>query len=230
MRGAIAMNAMVKDVMTTHVAAVRKTATFKEMAVQLREQRVSAFPVVDADNKVVGVVSEADMLAKEALDADRTGKAGGILHRREKEKAAGITAEDLMTRPAVTVRPDDFVADAARLMYARRVKRLPVVDDEGHLVGIVSRVDVLSVYSRPDADIRHDITDGVVLDTMLTDPARFTVTVKDGIVTLEGVPETAAVGRDIVEATRHVEGVVAVRDRLAYPHAVNEAPVAGPLF
>jgi CBS domain-containing protein len=224
------VNAIVKDIMTTHVAAARKTATFKEMATQLREQRVSAFPVIDDVGKVVGVVSEADLLAKQSLDVSGPGKVGSILHHREKEKAAGITAEDLMTRPPVTIGPRDLVSDAARLMYARRVKRLPVVNDDGRLVGIVSRADVLSVYSRPDADICHDIMEGVLLDAMLTDSARFTVTVKDSIVTLEGVPESAALGRDIVEEVRHVAGVVAVRDRLSYPRAVREAPAVGPLF
>jgi len=224
------MNAIVRDVMTKHVAAVPKTATFKEMATQLREQRVSAFPVVDDDGKVVGVVSEADLLAREALDFSGPGKVTSILHHRMKRKAAGITAEDLMTRPSVTIGPRDFASDAARLMHARRVKRLPVVDDDGRLIGIVSRSAVLSVYSRPDADIRQDITEGVILDTALTDPARFTVTVIDGVVTLEGDPETVAVGHDIVEAARGVEGVIAVRDRLSYPRDARETPAAGPLL
>lgn len=228
--GTVTMNAVVKDVMTANVAAVGKAATFKEMAARLRERRISAFPVVDDDGTVIGVVSEADMLAKEALDVYRPGKAGGVLHHREKAKAAGLTAEDLMTRPAVTVGPLDSVRDATRLMYTRQVKRLPVVDDDGHLVGIVSRTDVLSVYSRPDDDIYRDITEGAILDTTLSDPARFTVTVSGGIVTIEGVPETAAVGHDIIEAARHVDGVVAVRDRLSYPRSAREAPIAGPLF
>jgi CBS domain-containing protein len=102
-------------------------------------------------------------------------------------------------------------------MYSRRVKRLPVVDDDGRLVGIVSRADVLSVFSRPDADIRGDIIENVIVGTVLTDPARFTVDVKDGVVTITGEPETASVGRDMIEEIRHVEGVVTVRDRLDYP-------------
>jgi CBS domain-containing protein len=110
------------------------------------------------------------------------------------------------------------------------VKRLPVVDEDGRLIGIVSRADVLSVYSRPDADIRHDIIEHVILDALLTDPARFTVSVKDGIVTVEGTPETASVGHDMIEEIRHVEGVVAVRDRLSYPPASRPVPVSGPLF
>ena len=209
------MNTTVKDVMTTHVVAVRLKATYKDMATRLREFRVSAFPVLDDDNKVVGVVSEADLLTKEALEYSTSGVAGGILHGRERAKAAAVTAADLMTRPAVTIGPNELVSHAARLMYSRKVKRLPVVDDRGRLVGIVSRADVLSVFSRPDADIRRDIIENVVIGTILTDPARFMITVDNGIVTVEGTPENASVGRDMIEEIRHVEGVVAVRDFLA---------------
>src|SRR6516162_307095 len=210
------MNATVKDVMSTHVVAVRKNAPFKEMATRLREHRVSAFPVLDEDNKVVGVVSEADLLTKEALEFSATGRVSGMLHHREQAKAAATTAADLMTKPPVTVGPDEFVSHAARLMYARKVKRLPVVDDDGRLLGIVSRADVLSVYSRPDIDIERDITE-VIVGTLLTDPARFTLSVKDGIVTVAGIPENASVGHDMITEIRHVEGVVTVRDRLNYP-------------
>ena len=213
-----AVNAIVKDVMSTHVIAVRQDATFKEMASRLREQRVSAFPVLDGDNKVIGIVSEADLLTKEALAGEIPGAFHTMTHHREQAKAAALTAADLMTKPAVTIRPDETVTRAARLMYSRRVKRLPVTAEDGTLIGIVSRADVLSVFSRPDADIRHEITQDLILGTYLCDPAHFTVTVKDGIVTIEGAPETTAVGRDIIESARHVEGVVAVRDRLTYPH------------
>jgi CBS domain-containing protein len=222
------MNATVKDVMSTHVVAVRKNAPFKEMAARLREHRVSAFPVLDEDNKVIGVVSEADLLAKEALEFSAASRVSGMLHHREQAKAAATTAEDLMTKPPVTIGPDEFVSHAARLMYARKVKRLPVVDNDGRLVGIVSRADVLSVYSRPDADIRREIIDNIILDTLLCDPSRFTVTVKDGIATVEGMPETASVGHDMIDEIRHVEGVVAVRDRLSYP---DNRPVSpGPML
>jgi CBS-domain-containing membrane protein len=216
------MKFTVRDVMTAHVIAVRKDATFKQMVERMREQRVSAFPVVDDDLTVIGVVSEADLLAKSALDAGDDGMPGmisGMLARREQERAAGLTAADLMTEPALTVQPDDPVVYAARLMYARRVKRLPVTDEAGRLVGIISRADVLAVYSRPDEDIRAEIRDDVILNQLQADPARFTVTVQDGIVTLEGEPETAEVGHDIASQARHVHGVVAVRDRLTYPPA-----------
>ena len=94
--------------------AVRRDATFKEMAATLRQYRVSAFPVIDDDGKVIGVVSEADMLAKEALNGDRVGTITAMLHRRERDKADGLTAGDLMTHPAVTVTPEDAVEHAAR--------------------------------------------------------------------------------------------------------------------
>ena len=167
------MNTTVKDVMTTHVVAVRLNATYKDMATRLREFRVSAFPVLDDDNKVIGVVSEADLLTKEALEYSAPGLMGGILHGRERAKAAAVIAADLMTRPAVTIGPRRAGLARGRLMYSRKVKRLPVVDDDGRLVGIVSRADVLSVYSRPDAEIRHDIIENVIVGTVLTDPARF---------------------------------------------------------
>lgn len=211
------MNAKVRDVMTTHVVAVRLNATYKDIASRLRELRVSAFPVLDDDNKVVGVVSEADLLAKEALESSVYHRMDGILHGRERAKAAAVTAADLMTKPAVIIGQHDLVTTAARLMYSRKLKRLPVVDDDGHLIGIVTRTDVLAVYSRPDAEIQHDIVQDVIVGMVLTDPARFTVTVRDGVVTVEGMPETASVGRDMIDEIRHVEGVVAVRDRLTYP-------------
>jgi CBS domain-containing protein len=215
--GPIAMTATVRDVMTTYVVAVRLNATYKEMAARLREFRVSAFPVLDDNNKVIGVVSEADLLTKEALEYSVPGGMGGILHGREKAKAAAVVAADLMTKPAVTIGPQEPVSRAARLMYSRKIKRLPVVDDDGRLIGIVARADVLGMYSRPDAEIRRDIIEKVIIGTVLTDPGRFTVTVKDGVVTVEGKPENASLGRDMMEEIRHVEGVVAVRDRLSYP-------------
>jgi len=215
------MEPTVKDVMTTRVVSVTKQASFRTMAAALREHRVSAFPVVDDDGKVIGVVSEADMLAKEALKSEPGGMPGmitGILRRKEHEKARGTTAGDLMTSPAVTVTPDDTIQRAARLMYTRKVKRLPVVDANGHLVGIIGRTDLLTMFDRSDEDIRQEIQDQVIRHELRTDPATFTVEVKDGIVTLEGVAETTEFGHEIVELVQHVHGVVAVRDRLSYPH------------
>jgi CBS domain-containing protein len=216
------MKATVKEVMSTEVVAVRRGASYKEMAASLRQYRVSAFPVVDDDGKVIGVVSEADLLAKEALADGQDGIPGaitGLLHHRQQEKADATTAGDLMTHPAMTVRPGDTVEHAARMMYTLQIKRLPVVDAGGHLIGIVSRSDVLAVFDRPDSEILAEITDDVILHELLIDPAVFTVTVKDGVVTLQGNPESATLGHQLVNRIRQVRGVVAVRDELAYPPA-----------
>jgi CBS domain-containing protein len=119
----------------------------------------------------------------------------------------------------VTVGPDASVGQAARLMQDRHVKRLPVVDAGGQLVGIVSRVDVLSVYERPDAEIRHEITAGVIAGRFQLDPLAFEVTVRSGIVTMSGRAESRIAALTLLSAVLHVEGVVAVRDRLGYPAA-----------
>jgi CBS domain-containing protein len=135
------MKATVRELMTTQIVAVRPGAIFTEMAATLREYRISGFPVVGDDGKVIGVVSEADLLAKEV------------------GKAEGLTAGELMTHPAVTVRPEDSAEHAARMMHWMRVKRLPVVDAGGCLVGIVSRADLLAVFDRPDEEILAEIAE-----------------------------------------------------------------------
>jgi CBS domain-containing protein len=211
------VSSSVKDVMSTHVVAVRPDAGYKEMAAALCEQRVSAFPVIDAENKVIGVVSESDLLAREALKATVPGVLRGLTRRPVRSDVTGLTAADLMSSPAVTIGPDEPVSRAARLMHRKRVKRLPVVTGDGTLVGIVSRSDVLSVYRRPDAAIEREITEDLLSGTFGYDPARFDVTVKAGVVTIAGRLEPGMPSRDIVAAARHVEGVVAVRDRLRYP-------------
>jgi CBS domain-containing protein len=213
------MEPAVKDVMTTTVVAVKQGASYKEMAALLRKYRVSAFPVLDDDQRVIGIVSEADLLAKEALNADRGGAITAMVHHKELKKADGVTAGDLMTSNVVTVKPDDTVEQAARLMYHLQVKRLPVVDAGGYLVGIVSRADLLTVFDRPDQEIRAEIVDNVIGHEFLVDPALFMVTVADGVVTVTGAPETADLGHRIVDKIRHVQGVVAVHDKLGDPPA-----------
>jgi CBS domain-containing protein len=222
------MEPTVKDVMTPRVVSVTKDTSFRAMAVALREHRVSAFPVLDDDGKVIGLVSEADLLVKEALSSEPEGMPGmiaGLLRSKEHYKALGTTAGELMTSPAVTVTPDDTLKRAARLMYTRKVKRLPVVDANGRLVGIICRSDLLSVFDRSDEDIRREILDQVIQGALHTDPATFFVEVKDGIVTLGGAAETSEFGHEVVEAVRHVGGVVAVRDRLRYPPAPQRSDV-----
>ena len=212
------MNAMVRDVMSSHPISVHESSSFKDLARKFLEFHGSAFVVLADDGKVIGVVSDADMLPKEALDGGDGGGRGlitGILHRKAHEKARGITAGDLMTSPAVTVTPDDTVEHAARLMYDRRLRQVPVVDAAGRLAGIIDRTDVLAVFDRPDEDIRTEIISQVI--PALSEPSWYSVIVNDGIVTLEGTPETVSIGHQVLTRIRHAQGVVAVRDRLVYP-------------
>ena len=214
------MTAFVKDVMTTQVFAIGEDTPFAAIAAALRRHRVSAFPVLNKADQVIGVVSESDLLNKLALGGgeDRVpGMITGILRHEELEKARAIIAGDLMTAPPATASPGDTVEHAAKIMYLRGVKRLPVVDDDGRLAGIVSRADVLAVYGRPDAEIAGDIRTGVLTPGDDTDHGTVDVAVTDGVVTLVGRPRTCERGHDIAAQARHVQGVVAVRDRLDYP-------------
>lgn len=211
------MSATVKDVMTADVIAVHRDTSFKEMASLLSTSRISALPVLDEAEHVIGVVSEADMLIKEADQASYPGFFTGLRRRRDHEKAAGISAADLMTSPPIVIRPDQPVQHAARLMYEQGVKRLLVVDDASHLLGIVTRSDVLGIFGRPDEQIRREVRGRVILQGFLTDPGQFGIRVRDGIVTITGRPETTGLGKQIIEAVRRLDGVVAVQDRLSYP-------------
>jgi CBS domain-containing protein len=214
------MITFVKDAMTAKVIWVERGTPFTVIAAALRQHRVSAFPVLDEVGQVIGVVSESDLLAKLALGGGEDGTPGmiaGILQQHQVEKARAVTAGDLMTSPAATISPDDTLEQAARLMYVRKVKRLPVVDAAGHLAGIVSRADVLAFYDRPNVAIGEEIRNDIAVCEPQADAARLDVSVTDGVVTLTGRPRTCTQGHDIVRRARHVQGVVAVRDRLDYP-------------
>ena len=218
------MGSRVKDVMTTDVVSVPESAEYKDIVSVVRELRVSAFPVLDAAGHLVGVVSEADLLLKEAGQEALGGSLISSGRRGEQAKAAGVTAAELMTSPAVTIGPEDSVADAARRMHDRHVKRLPVVDQAGRRVGIVSRVDLLSVFDRPDSEIRAAVRKDIIARDFALDPDSFDVQVASGIVTITGQVENQAVAQHLLGALRHAEGVVGVRSRLRFaPPGPSEA-------
>jgi CBS-domain-containing membrane protein len=208
-----AIASQVKDVMTTKVSTVQLGTPYKVIAARLHQQRVGAFPVVDEDGYVAGVVSAADLLAKAALDGSSQERLFAVRHHRELQQARGLDAADLMTSPAVTIGSRTTVRHAARVMSQRHVKRLPVVDPDGRLLGIISRSDVLSVFRCPDESIRQTIARDVIADAFFIDPATFTVTVQNGVVTLAGPAELTLVRHDIAQQVQHMEGVVAVRER-----------------
>jgi CBS-domain-containing membrane protein len=204
----------VADVMTRAVVAIRENAEFKEIVGAMHNAHVSALPVLDGENHVIGVVSEGDLLVKEAAAAEEHG-ARRRRHTAGADKAAEVLAAGLMTQPAVTIGRDATVAEAASLMSTRRVKRLPVVDDWGHLTGVISRADVLTVFSREDAEIRAEVT-GIVTGKFALDPHTVEVTVTSGIVTVTGQVDIPASVPYMLDDIRHVEAVVDVRDRLSY--------------
>ena len=220
------MTSHVGEVMTRNVVSVRTYAQFKDIVQVMRNRRFSAFPVLDDRDKVIGVVSEDDLLVKESYQGTEGGP-GFLARRGDKAKAAAITAAELMTSPAITVGSAATVAEAARIMHARHVKRLPVVNDEGRLVGIVSRVDLLGVYDRPDSEIRTEILKQVIETGFLLDSLAFTVTVTAGVVTLAGPVDREPVALSLLAAVRDVDGVVAVRDRLNYPRGKGTAGEMG---
>ena len=217
------MNAVVKDVMTPDVITVSEDTPFEVIAAALRANRVSAFPVLDQASRVIGVVSESDLLAKLALgngDDEMPGMITGILRQQQLKKAHAVAAAELMTSPAYTAAPEDTVEQAARIMYLRNVKRLPVVDADGRVAGIVSRTDVLAVYSRTDADIAEEIRTSILAGETLPNPGTLDVSVTGGVATIVGRAQTREQAHAIVGRARHVQGVVAVRDRrdhLDYP-------------
>jgi CBS domain-containing protein len=212
------MHSLVKDLMTTQVVTVGPATPFKEIVARLAEHRVSAVPVVDDDGLVLGVVSEADLLLKEEFpDPDQDIPLFWTRRRRlERDKAAGSTARDLMTVAVVSISPDATVPEAARRMHTAKVKRLPVVDERGRLVGIIGRADLLKVFNRLDEAIRREILDEVIVGELVLDPSRFFVQVHDGMVVLEGRVERRSLQPSVVRAVYGVEGVVRVEDRLAY--------------
>jgi CBS domain-containing protein len=207
----------VADVMTRRVATVTEETTYKQIVETLTKNGVSAVPVVDLDQHVIGVVSEADLLHK--VDIAGLEPHGWPLERKRtriaREKANADFAGDLMTVPPITVTESDSVAVAARLMDTEQVKRLPVVDSKGRLVGIVSRSDLLRPYLRTDEDLREEISQGVLLRTMWMDPREFTVTVDQGIVTIRGEVERSSSIPILIGIIRSVPGVVDVIERVS---------------
>lgn len=210
------MRSLVKDLMTTPVVTVEPTTPFKEIVARLAEHRLSAMPVVDDVGRVLGVVSEADLLLKEEFpQPDQDIPLFWTRRRRlEREKATATVARDLMTVAVVSIAPEATAPEAARRMHTAGVKRLPVVDRGGRLVGIVSRGDLLKVFDRSDAAIRREIIEDVIVGEFMMAPNRFFLHVTDGVVVLQGRVERRSLVPYLVRSVQGVEGVVRVENRL----------------
>jgi CBS domain-containing protein len=224
----------VSDVMTTSVVTVDRATSYQEIDRLLTERRISGVPVLKMGRQVAGVVSEADLLAAEdetARQARLTGALGhrsvGHIWRPRKQPHVNLTAGALMTAPAITIGPEATIPAAARLMNTHHVRRLPVVDEDGELAGIVSRRDLLSVFLRPDADVAHDVRQ--VLDELpLADPKDVIMAVRHGVVTLAGTIRPESEDRhDLLPVALRliwdIDGVVDVVNRLGESSAAEKA-------
>ncbi len=200
------MNWNVADVMSKDPVTVGPAASFKSCLNLMRMNELSAIPIV-ADGRVVGIVSEADLLANEALDPVRS--------RREHagRKARALTAAGLMSSELVTTTQDAPLAAAASLMFAHRLKVLPVVDSENRLVGIVTRAHVLEVFLRSDESLRREIARGL-LEIPPTVRGSVEVDVVDGVVNLRGQVETGSLADLISRMVAGTPGVVGVESHL----------------
>jgi len=203
----------VRDVMSTEVVSVGKTTSYKEVARLMTEHKVSALPVVAKDGHLAGVVSEADVLRKEERRFQWLVSGLGTHARRERAKAGARTAAELMTSPVITTHPDASLASAARLMNDHHIRRLPVLDASGALIGMVSRRDLLRVFLRPDTEIGAEVH-GVLTGVLLEDPQSVTVLVRDGVVTLRGILREPKLIPAALRLAADVDGVVSVTDEL----------------
>jgi len=205
----------VRDAMTRSVVTVPLIAPLSEVARLLVDNRVSGVPVVDVDGTVLGVVSEADLLVKEqGPDAIRHRPLSRFLGDSKKARAQvtkleAITAANAMTAPAITITSGRPIHEAAAIMTARRVNRLPVVDD-GRLVGIVSRADLVRAYVRSDEELARTIREDVILRVLWLDPDQFTVVVEGGVASISGRVERRTTAEMIERSVRMVPGVVDV--------------------
>ncbi|MFJ8017764.1 CBS domain-containing protein [Streptomyces sp. NPDC096339] len=200
----------VSDVMTHTAIAIGREASYKEIVELMHQWKVSAVPVLEGEGRVVGVVSEADLLPKEEFRRTEPVFPDQL---EEASKAGGVLAEELMSAPAVTVHPDAPLAEAARIMARKHVKRLPVVNGVGMLEGVVSRSDLLKVFLRPDEELEEEIRRAVL--TELTPGVTWDFEVQEGVVTLRGPVRDRALVPLLARAIRAVEGVVDVRMEVA---------------
>ena len=213
----------VEDLMTKDVVAVRSETSLKEVAALLGEHGFSGVPVVDAEGRVLGVVSEHDILAKERGGGTR--RRGFLAWLSEWEgveleaKLAACTAGEAMTSPAVTVHADAHVSRAAALMFDRDVDRLPVLGGDDRLAGIVTRADMIRAFTRSDREIDREIREDVLLRGFGLSPDDVDVVVENGAVTLRGEVESRGIAESLEVVVSHVLGVVSVSSDLHAEHS-----------
>ena len=209
----------VRDLMTAAVLTVSPETPLKDVAAILAEHGISGVPVCDAEGRVLGVVSEGDILFKEQGVRERHGGALAWLvdgsRWQDTSKASARTAGEAMTSPAITITQDRPAAAAARIMLDRAVNRLPVVRD-GILVGIVSRSDLVRAFTRSDEEIAAEIREDVLRRALWLDPDSVEITVRRGEVRLAGEIEAKSDAEVLTKLVLRIPGVVSVGSDVLY--------------
>jgi len=204
----------VADVMTTRVHVASPSTPFKMLVRLIEENRISAVPIVDAQGSPLGIVSESDLLLKE--NADPTNAFDLLRQRSQRAKADGVVAAEVMTSPVVTVGIDTPIAQAARVMRERNVRRLVVVDARLRIAGIVSRSDLLKVFLRTDEDLRDEVLHKLLPAVVPTEAAGVDVDVESNVITLSGRVDRRTDVEILDRLARDVDGVVNVVNRLSF--------------
>ncbi|WP_310723420.1 CBS domain-containing protein [Streptomyces sp. N2A] len=218
---------IVSDVMTETVAAVDRQARFKEIVETMERWKVSALPVLAGEGRVVGVVSEADLLPKEEFRESDPERLEQLRRVDDVRRAEAVTAGELMSTPALTVSANATLSQAARIMARESVKRLPVVDGHGVLRGIVSRADLLKVFLRSDEELAEEVRRNVLSELFAPPAQGLRVEVADGVVTLRGRVRDTSLIPVIARLVRSVEGVVDVTFDVTGPASVRPDAQAG---
>lgn len=207
----------VSEIMSTNVVTVKPDMTLKAAARAMVSGRISGLPVVDDDDHLVGILTEADFIHHES-DRGEEGRAGllGTLVGLRQKEAEFTTVAEAMTEKVVTVSPDESHTSVARLMEKHRIKRLPVVDDDGRVVGIVSRLDVMAAFTRPDGAIANELRTDIVNRLLMLDPETISIDVTEGLVTLRGSVPSRTDAEVVEGLAKRLDGVVGVESHLEY--------------
>ncbi len=207
----------VRDLMTTDPLTVSAETLLKEAARTMVRSRVSGLPVM-ADGALIGIVTEGDFLRQEANRDQpyRFSLLDALFGEGPTDPPAVESVVEVMTENVITIRPEATIGEAARVMANKRVKRLPVIDEDGTLVGIISRADVVNAFTKPDEIIEDEVREDIIRRLLFLDPGDIGVSVVDGVVTLEGEMENRTEAHLLEELTRRVEGVVRVDSQLRF--------------
>jgi CBS domain-containing protein len=219
----------VRDVMTTTVVTARPATSFQELVDLMLRYGVSGIPVVDDESHPIGIVTEADLVTKEAYGSQHRPLAAVVALTFPQEntwaaKARGACAGEIMSEPVRTVRPDDLLRLAAARMVTTGINRLPVVGDDGRLVGIVSRTDVLRIFHRTDDELALDVRRVLDDPLVVPDGHAITASVTNGVVTLHGTVRLPSHARIVDTMLRELTGVVDIVDELSVD---DHSPAAG---